>query len=146
MIDHPFVAGMSPAQRTQLDTCAREVHFPQGAFIFHEGEPAGMLFLLHRGLVALEQHVPARGVVQLESLRPGDLLGLSWLFSGERWMLDARAVEPVDATALEGDCLRRLMVSDPALGCAISSHLVQRLYERLVRARLQRLDVYRTER
>ena len=70
------------------------------------------------------------------------MLGFSWLFEQGRWTLDARAVEPAELYALDGDCVRRQMRDDPALGLAIATQLVHHLYERLERVRLQRLDVY----
>lgn len=141
--DHPFLRTLSDAQLERLQPCAREVQYRENAFVFREGAEADMLYLLRSGLVALEQHVPTQGVVTVESLRAGDILGLSWLFPAHRWTLDARCVEPVQAIALGADCLREQMKEDHALGRELLTHVVQALYQRLVRVRLQRLDVYK---
>lgn len=81
-------------------------------------------------------------MVQVENLGGGDILGLSWLFPDAHWALDARAVEPVEAFVLEAGCVRERMGEDPALGYALTAWLVEQLYLRLMRVRLQRLDVY----
>ncbi|HYV46870.1 MAG TPA: cyclic nucleotide-binding domain-containing protein [Myxococcaceae bacterium] len=140
---HPFTRGLSDAQVESLAACARLARFPEGAAIFREGSEADAAYLILGGRVSLEQHVPGKGNVQLENLSGGDLLGLSWLFPGGRWTLDALAVEPTEAVALEAGRLRARMEEDAALGFALSRHVIQQLYQRLERVRLQRLDVYR---
>jgi CRP-like cAMP-binding protein len=140
---HPFLRTLTGGQLARLASCVREVEYAENTFIFREGADADTLFLLRTGGVALEQHVPGSGTVTVESLHAGDILGLSWLFPHARWMLDARCTEPVQAFALRADCVRDEMQADPALGSALLTQIVQALYQRLVRVRLQRLDVYR---
>jgi CRP-like cAMP-binding protein len=141
--EHPFLRGMSDAQVERLLSCAREAEFGENVLIFQEGEEADTLYLLSAGCVALEQHVPGRGVVRLETLRAGDLLGLSWLIPSTHWTLDARCVEPVQAYVLRADCVRECIRQDPVLGVGLLTHVAHALYQRLMRVRLQRLDVYK---
>jgi CRP-like cAMP-binding protein len=140
---HPFARGASKPQVEDLMACAHLTAFREGAFIFREGGDASAVYLLLRGRVVLEQHVPGRGDIQLEELVSGDMLGLSWLFPGGRWLLDARVVEAVDAVELDAPCLHAAMQRDPVLGLSVAKHVVAQLYQRLERVRLQRLDVYR---
>jgi CRP-like cAMP-binding protein len=142
---HPFTRDLSDALVQKLVPCARLARFPEGATIFREGGAADAVYLILGGRVALEQHVPGKGTVQMESLSGGDLLGLSWLFPGGRWTLDARVVEAAETVALEAGCLKAQMDADPPLGLAVSRHVIHQLYQRLERVRLQRLDVYRGE-
>jgi CRP/FNR family transcriptional regulator, cyclic AMP receptor protein len=143
--EHPFVRTLSDSQLDRLLPCAREVRYGEDAFIFREGGDADTLYLLRAGYVALEQHVPGKGSVKVESLCAGDILGLSWLFPASRWMLDARCLSPVQAFALGADCVHERMKEDPALGLELLTQIVHTLYQRLVRVRLQRLDVYKAE-
>lgn len=145
LTDHPLVEGLTPEQGARLEMCAREVHYPPGAFIFHEGGTADALYLIRSGRVALEQHIPGRGALQVENLKGGDILGLSWLFPDAHWTLDARAVEPTDAYALDAQCVHQAMADDPTLGCALTTWMIEQLYHRLMHVRLQRLDLYRSE-
>jgi CRP-like cAMP-binding protein len=143
MTAHPFLEGLTAAQRDELTAGARERRFGAGAWLFHFGEDAEALYLIDRGRVSLEVNDPATGPTQLEQVRGGDILGLSWLFPPYRWHLDARAVEEVAALALPGAQLRALLEQGGPLGHHLSIRLLGKLYERLERARLQRLDVYR---
>lgn len=142
---HPFVCGLSEAQIGELVACARSSSFPAGAVIFREGGDADALYLILSGRIVLEQHVPGKGGLQLETLTGGDILGLSWLFPGGRWVLDARAVEPAEVLVLDARCVHARMDGDACLGFVISRHVIEQLYRRLERVRLQRLDVYRGE-
>ena len=58
------------------------------------------------------------------------MIGYSWLFPPYRWRFDARAVEPVRALALDGQCLRGKCDEDPVLG--------YELMKRFARIALQR--------
>ena len=140
---HPFLRGLSPEQVRAIACGVRELSFPAGALLLREGGEAHTLFLLRSGRVVLEQNVPGKGPTWVETLKAGDILGLSWLFPPYRWQLDARAVEPVEAFALDVSCLRGPSPEHPVLEPALAMRLLRQLYDRLERVRLQRLDVYK---
>lgn len=145
LAEHPFARALTSAQRGWLAGCASARSFRAGQFLLREGGEADALFLVRRGRVALEVHVPGRGVVQVESLREGDIVGLSWFFAPYRWQLDARALDPVDCIGLDARCLRAKMEEDPELAWALGKGLLSEMYQRLGRVRLQRLDLYAAE-
>lgn len=142
---HPFLRGLSPEQVKAIACGVREVSFPAGTLLLREGDEAHTLYLLRTGRVALELNVPGQGPLRLEMLKAGDILGLSWLFPPYRWHLDARAVEPVDAFALDATCLRGPSPEHPVLEPALAMRLLRQLYDRLERVRMQRLDLYRVD-
>jgi CRP/FNR family transcriptional regulator, cyclic AMP receptor protein len=142
---HPFARTLSDEQLHALAQCTRRAFFEQGASILREQGDADTLHLIVSGRVVLEQNIPGKGAIQLEELHAGDVLGLSWILPGGRWTLDARAAEPSDVLAVDARLLTKMMDEDPRLGVVMSQHLIQQLYERLVRVRLQRLDLYRAE-
>lgn len=142
---HPLARDLSEPQLAALAGCARLVRLPARHLIFREGGQADALYLLLEGHVVLEQHVPGKGDVQLESLTGGDVLGLSWLFPEGHWIIDARTAEPSELLVLDARCLHARMDADTDLGLAIARQLLWQIYQRLERVRLQRLDVYRGE-
>jgi CRP/FNR family cyclic AMP-dependent transcriptional regulator len=143
---HPFLRDLDAEEIRFLVGCAANRRFEPATLLLHEGDPADAFFLLRSGRVTLEVQVPGRGPLQLESLVAGDVLGWSWLFPPHRWQLDARAVEPVVALVFDGRCLRDKMESDHRLGFTVTKLLLHQIYERLMRVRLQRMDLYRAER
>jgi CRP/FNR family transcriptional regulator, cyclic AMP receptor protein len=139
----PFCRGLSQSQLAQLIARAHVERFPEDTIIFSEGAAADALYLITRGRVVLEQHIPGRGDFQLENLTAGDMLGLSWLFPGSSWVLGARAVELTEAVIIAAADIHALSDRDPVFGLAVAKHVIAQLYQRLERVRLQRLDVYR---
>jgi CRP/FNR family transcriptional regulator, cyclic AMP receptor protein len=139
---HPFARGLGGADLDLLLPLASLVRWRAGAVAFRAGEPADRFFLVRSGRIALEQDVPGRGAMQLESLHAGDVLGLSWIDAGAVWTLDAMVVEPAEAIAIDAAALRLRMTENASLGRAVAIELARELYRRLERVRLQRLDVY----
>ncbi len=138
---HDFLKGLSPAQTQLMVSCVKNLRFREGEILLRAGELADVFYLLRVGRVALEIDVPGRGVTQMESLGPNDMLGVEWLVS-RRVHLDARALEPVVALAFDGACLRAKMDEDAPLGYALTRRILAETYKRLEHVRLARLDVY----
>src|ERR1700756_2384074 len=139
---HKFFAGLSPEYLALLAGCASNVLFPEGAFLFREGDPADTFFLLRDGKVALEIAAPGRGALIVQTLREGDVAGFSWLIEPHRWEFDGRAVERVRAVRMDGTCLRGKCEEDPRLGYDLMRRFAALTTSRLQATRLQLLDVY----
>lgn len=140
---HPFLAGLDEPHLAIIVGCAKNVRYAAGDFLFREGAEAHEFYLVRTGQVSLDVHSPGQAPQRLETIVPGDVLGLAWLFPPHRADHDARALEPVVALSFDGACLHRKMEADPALGYALTRRLLAETMRRLERARLQQLDVYR---
>jgi CRP-like cAMP-binding protein len=138
----PIFAGLEPAQLTLIAGCARNQHVEAGTLLLREGEPADRFYLIRRGTVVLEVHDPRRGGIPIETLRPGDVVGWSWLFAPYRWQLDGRVAEASSLIAFDGACLRGKCETDHELGYQLMSRFAGNLVARLQATRLQILDVY----
>lgn len=139
---HPFLDGMSAEHVRVLVGCARTLRFRAGEYLVREGVAEGELLLLRQGVVTIEVGRVGAGETQLETLGPGDVLGVSLLTSRPAH-LDCRARETVLAFSLDHVCLRAKMLADPALGFDLTARLLERTYERLARARMQNVDMFR---
>lgn len=139
---HPFLRGVSGEVLRRIASISRRESFARGAVLLREAGEADTVFLLESGLVALEVNVPGKGPARLESLRSGEIVGLSWFFPPYRWHLDAMAVEPSSVLAIDARRLREWMKEDAEIGQALATRLANQLYERLERVRMQRLDLY----
>jgi CRP-like cAMP-binding protein len=137
---------LTAAQRATVASTARPVRIESGRPIFEEDQHAAGCWLIHAGQVELSTHVPGRGPVVVQTLGPGDVLGLSWLVSPYRWDFTATAVEPTSATRLDTDRLRRLAADDPALGYPLVLALFGELLNRLQNTRARLLQLYRSPR
>ena len=140
--ESPVFADLAPEYLDLIAGCAKNVGFDAGDRLFKEGDPADTFFLVRHGLIALEQYVPNRGMLTVETIGSGEIAGWSWLVPPYRWQLSARAVEPTRAIELDGACLRGKCDDEPGLGYLLLSRISGELVQVITRARLQLADVY----
>ena len=137
---HPFFEGLSPHQVRLLRDCAMVVNFQPGEMIFREGDPANRFYLIHEGKVVLESHTQDRGIVPIQIVRTGEVLGWSWLFPPYYWQFDARAVEPVKAVFFYGTPLREECEADHDLGYELIKRMAEVMMKRLQATRRRLLN------
>jgi CRP/FNR family transcriptional regulator, cyclic AMP receptor protein len=141
-MSHPFLAELDPAQVGFLVGCTRNLRFRAGEYLIHEGDREVTLFLIRQGTIAIEMPRAGGEPMCVETVGAGDVLGVS-LLTPATARLDCRARETVIALAIDNRCLQDKMNADPRLGYTLAMRLLARTYDRLARARLQSLDVYR---
>jgi CRP/FNR family transcriptional regulator, cyclic AMP receptor protein len=141
--EHPFLEGMEERHLAFITSCAANVRFLAGEMLFREGDSADFTYLVRDGRIAIEVHVPGRGVTPLATVEKGQVFGWAWLYPPYRWGFDARAVEPVRAISFKGDCLRDKCETDHDLGYDLLKRFLREIDRNLQRVNLQLLDVYR---
>jgi CRP/FNR family transcriptional regulator, cyclic AMP receptor protein len=140
--EHAFFKGLDEAYLTLIGGCGANVRFEAGQHLGREGDAADRFYAIRQGNVAIDVFVPNRGIVTVQTVSKGELVGWSWLFPPHRWRFDARAVELVRATAFDGACLRQKCEQDPRMGYELMKRLVSVVSDRLDATRLQLLDLY----
>ena len=139
---HPFFAGLDEPTVRMLEGCARNIHVRPGEYLFREGEAANQFFVIRRGRIALDVHVPGRGECVVDTVDEGDVVGWSWLVPPYRWFFDARALQDVSIVVVDATCLRAKCDDDPALGYALMQRVALVMYHRLQSTRVRLLDLY----
>ena len=145
-MEHPFFSGLDDSTVNMLVGCAQNVRFRPGEYLFHDGEAADRFFVVRRGRVALDVHVPGQGEQVVDTVDEGDVVGWSWLVPPYRWFFDARAVQDVSAVAVDATCLRDKCDDDPALGYEMMQRVANVMYHRLQSTRVRLLDLYGADR
>lgn len=140
--EHPFFDGLEPDQLDLVAGCGVNVRFRPGGSLFDEGTPADHFYVLRRGRVAIEVAAPHREPIVIETVGPGEIVGISWLLPPYRWTFDGRARDDVGAIQVNGACLRSSCVAEPTLGVALYRRFAGLIRERLQATRLQLLDLY----
>ena len=144
--EHPLFQRLSQETLDLLAGCARnEVHKP-GAFIYRTGEDADRFYIVRHGAVALENASVERGVLTIQTLGRGEVLGISWLVPPFRHHNDARAIGWARLVAIDARCLRDKCDQDHDLGYALMRRFLPLFAERLKQAELQLMDVYNVHR
>ncbi len=139
---HAFTRGLSADRLARLAALAISVDMPAGHRIFEEGEPAARLWLISTGRVVLDLRVLGRHRLIVETLGPGDELGLSWLSPAAQWQFGAYAQLPVTAFELPAAGLVELCETDYELGYQLTRQLLSTAISRLQAARIRILDLY----
>ena len=138
----PLLDGMSADGIEFLESLARETDFPKGARIFNEDEKAKSFYLIARGKIGLEVSPPAMDSVLLETLGPGELLGVSWLFPPYRWSWRAMALTATDMIAFDAQAVRAECRRDPDLALHVYKTVAVEAVRRLHATRVRLLDLY----
>jgi CRP/FNR family transcriptional regulator, cyclic AMP receptor protein len=139
----PFLSGLSDDQLDRLSRWSKRAVFHGGKRIFREGAPADRFWLIQRGRVNLDTHIPGRGDIIIETIGSSAVLGWSWLFPPYQWHFGGVALETTMAVELDGPGVRQLCARDPALGYELSARFMQVMLERLQATRLRLLDLYK---
>ncbi|HEX5189188.1 MAG TPA: cyclic nucleotide-binding domain-containing protein [Streptosporangiaceae bacterium] len=139
----PLFSGLTQAQQELVaGSAARDVVFAAGATLMGEGDAAAGCWLIRLGQVAVGTQVPGRGLVVVQTLGPGDVLGWSWLVPPHRWHYTATAKTEVSSIELDTGQLRSLAEADPALGFPLALGFIEIVVARLQNTRSRLLDLY----
>jgi CRP/FNR family transcriptional regulator, cyclic AMP receptor protein len=86
--------------------------------------------------------VPGRERIIVETLGPGDELGLSWLTPAAQWQFGAIAQLPASAFEFSSAALVDLCEAEHELGYQLTRRLLVTAIARLQAARVRILDLY----
>jgi CRP-like cAMP-binding protein len=138
LAQHPFLAGLDRRYVRPLAGLASSKSFDAHQVIFDEGQPANEFYLVCRGKVAIETALLGCEAIVIQTQLPGDVVGWSWLLPPYEWHYSARALEPTEVIALDGQALRARCEQDHDLGYEIMKRFALVIVQRLVatRARL----------
>ena len=145
-VPHEVLDRLDDTNRARLLAYGEPANYRAGIEIFREGEHASGCWLICRGDIALRTEVPGRGLVTVQTIGAGDVLGLSWLVAPHRWAFTATTATDVEALRLDTERLRADADRDPAFGYLFTLALFEILLSRLHNTRARLLDVYRSPR
>jgi CRP-like cAMP-binding protein len=137
-----FTSPLPAEVHDRIVGCSQEQDFRAGQVIFREGDENRKLYLILSGRVALDMHVPGRGLVRIMSLGPGDMLAWSALLGGTCMTATATALEHTRLIASGAECLRTVCDADHTVGYELMRQMAVALSRRLVATRLQLLDLF----
>ena len=137
----PVFAGMAADHCELIAGCAKNVRFDEGEYLFREGDPANVFFLIRDGRIALELSADLRPLRFL-TVSAGEIAGVSWLVPPHQWLFDAQAVVPTRALSVDARCLRGKCEDNHHFGYEMMKRLSTLLVQHLHAAQLQILEVY----
>lgn len=142
LADYPPLSKLESAPLELLASFSRIEQFDAGERILRTGNPADTFYVMRHGTVAIEVSNPRGGSIVIETIGPGEVLGISWMLPPYRITFDARCSEQCGVIAIDAHALRTACDADPALGYALYKHLSGVVRDRLQATRVQLLDLY----
>lgn len=139
---HPFFADLPTDLLTLVSQHAAPFEADAGGLLLQQGQPADAFFAIESGRVAIAVHAPQKGLVTIETVEPGEIVGWSWLFPPHRWTFDAVAQTEVGGIRIDACALRPRLAEDPRNGYALLGGISAVMADRLQSSRLRLLDLY----
>jgi CRP/FNR family transcriptional regulator, cyclic AMP receptor protein len=140
---HSFLGGLSQRHLMLLASGVQPFTAAPNEVLAREGEIAKAFYLIQAGHVELGLNTPDRGIVPIQTVGPGEIVGWSWLVPPHRWQFDCRATDAVKGLALNAEWLREKCEQDYELGYHLLKQLLTVVANRLAATRLQLLDIYK---
>lgn len=102
--------------------------FAAGEVVFHEGDESSTCYIVRSGHArALREHRDR--VLTLANFGPGDIFGELAMFDDERRSATVQAIDALEAIAILGSDMRRLMQEHPQISVKLIQALGRRLRE-----------------
>ena len=131
LMTNSLLRALEPDQVETLSVIATQVRFGPGESIFRQREFADGFYLIEQGEVSLEYELPGKIKIPIQTIGPGELLGLSWLFEPYRWQFSATAISAVTANFFRALDIREQCAQDPKVGYKLMEEVARVLTERL---------------
>jgi len=133
---------LSDVELERLESVSSEVRFGAGEVIFEEDGVAETFFLIVHGKVGLELTSPGGAPLVIQTLRDGEMVGVSWFFPPYRWEWRARALTETSVIAFDAEQVREQCKDQCELERQLLRAIAKAAATRLHASRTQLLDLY----
>ena len=137
-----LLAKLTNTELELFESLSREIEARDDEILFEEGGQADTFYVVIEGKVALEITSPGKGPMIIQTLGPGDLVGLSWLLSPYRWNWRARVVGDSRLIAFDAVEVRRQCQENRDLALELYQVVADEVASRLHSTRIRLLDLY----
>jgi CRP-like cAMP-binding protein len=136
----PAFEQLGPPELSAVAAVAVPRSFVAGEAVFREGDASSTCYVVREGHArAIREHIDGRQIT-LATFGPGDIFGELAMFDDERRSATVEAIDDLDALAILGGDMRRLMHEHADIAVKLAVSLVRRLRaanERLARQSFQ---------
>jgi CRP/FNR family transcriptional regulator len=123
----PVFEALEPAELAEVANVAVPRSFEAGQVVFREGDDSDTCYVVRSGHArAIRSHADGR-TITLASFGPGDIFGELAMFDAEKRSATVEAVDDVEAVALLGSDMRRLVRLHPDIAAKLLAAVTRRL-------------------
>jgi CRP-like cAMP-binding protein len=134
---HPFLDKLPDWLLMDLAGGVQPFTATDGEFLGRLGQPADKFYLIQAGTVTLGTERRNREIVPIQTVKPGEVVGWSWLMPPHRWQFHCKASGTVRGLAFDAAWLRDRCEKNHELGYHVFKELIGVLASRLAATRLQ---------
>lgn len=125
----PVFEALEPADLERVARVAVQRHFAAQQVIFREGDTSDTCYVVRSGHArAVREHTDGR-TIALAHFGPGDIFGELAMFDDERRSATVETLDEVDAVAIAGQDMRRLLREHPDIAVKLVIALGRRMRE-----------------
>ena len=125
----PVFEALGPADLARVADVAVRRSFPAGQVIFREGDASDTCYVVRSGHArAVRENVDGRAIA-LAHFGQGDIFGELAMFDAEKRSATLEALDDLDAIAIAGSDMRRLMRQHADMSAKLAIALARRLRE-----------------
>ncbi len=136
--------GIAPVDLMRIAQAAHRRQISAGTFLFHQGDPAEVIYVPVRGRLKLTQLTPEGHEVILRYVGAGEMSGATAAFGDTAYPASAETVEETVVLGWNNETMIQLIGEYPCLGLNILHLLSVRLQE--LQDRLREMSTERVER
>lgn len=123
----PVFAALGPDDLALVAEVSHPRRFGVGEVVFREGDESNTCYVVRSGHArAVREHADGRQIA-LATFGPGDIFGELAMFDDERRSATVETIDAMEALAILGPDMRRLMLRRPQLAVGLASSLARRL-------------------
>jgi len=125
----PLFSGLADDELADVAAVATVSRFEGEQIVFREGESSTSCYVIRSGhACALREHVDGR-VITLARFGPGDIFGELAMLDNERRSASVKALDELEAIAIPGPEMRRLLAEHPEMALKLIVALGRKLRE-----------------
>jgi CRP/FNR family transcriptional regulator len=123
----PTFEALGPQELARVAEVAVPRHFPPGTCVFREGDASDTCYVVRSGHArAIREHLDGR-TIALANFGPEDIFGELAMFEDERRSATVETLDEMEAVAILGADMRRLMHEHPDVAVGVVVSLGRRL-------------------
>ena len=123
----PVFSSLGPEDLSLVAEVSHPRRFGAGEVVFREGDESNTCYVVRTGHArAVREHADGRQIA-LATFGPGDIFGELAMFDDERRSATVETIDAMEALAILGPDMRRLMLRRPQLAVGLASSLARRL-------------------
>jgi CRP-like cAMP-binding protein len=143
--DNSIFSALDPEELEFLAGAATTEQMEPGHVVFRLGERARHFYLILSGEIAIEIPAIEGPTLFLQHLKPGQVLGWSWLIPPYQWSFMARTEQPAEVIRFDGATVLERCESDPSFGYHLLRAFSAMMSERLGHARRRIMEEWQAK-